>query len=961
VAEPDYEENDMTRKTMARWSGPGARFALAALVALACAAIVFAVHDLGLFELEGNAVNEAAAGDDWDQIYCDHIDPDRTGVCGPIGEGGDPKVAPSNALVSRFLTDPVESTGDDMFDANETDTVNIVCGASDPPACKDWQWKVFEPNDKNDIEHGYAAIYNTATDNSGDYILYFGMDKLSNNGDAAIGFWFLQNDVKQLGTNEADNPFSAGHLDGDVLVQADITSGGDVPRFDVYTWGPNPLLNDPVAPSQGALRRAIEGAECDPATTGDDTCAIMNTGAVTAPWPYKFKSSGVNDSPTFPVATFFEAGLNLSTLFPEGIPCISTFLAETRQSQSETATLEDKLIGSFDLCSISVDKDGPEKSKKGDPASYTITVTNDGALPLNKFSIIDDKLGDLTSQCGATLNPGQSCTINVSATIPQTASDPFKNTVTAIYKRDTATVDTTVTGTAFHEVDLFQPSITFDKKAEGSDGPRTVLQGATVDYTLTLNNASSGDTPPLDCEIVDALLGVNATPTLTSGQSVTVNASMTFLTTATPFVNKAHALCSPQGFTNKLPARDTVTVNVIPSNAALVVDKKAPAYAKVGDTVTYTIRIDNISGLDLELTSITDTLLDNLTDKCPAALPAGGFCEFTYDRAVLAGDPDPLINTVTAYAKDAYGGTASDSDDHSVDLVHPSFTVTKDCLAEPVAQGETANFRIRIDNTGDVSLTIDVTDDILFTAKEDILLAPHDGECGNQVEWGIASTGCYEIEAGVVASGGDVSNTVTVHATLEDYDLPNFVDGSASATCEVTTAGLTRTWGFWKTHGSDGQKFDEPVEYGYTCHVFEDHLGSSVNLGSNFLSDCFDVFGVFWADPSKLTNGTKRSQTSKTVLHASQQLLAAILNSAIGAEPPAGLIDATIDALEACSDNDGTTSCSPAYLKQLAGQLAAYNESGDDVAIVDDTLIPHADPRGTRTVADLTIANFVNP
>ena len=100
---------------LTRRSGPGARLALAAVVALSCASIAFGVYDLGLFELEGNAVDDPGlAGDDWDQIYCDHIDPDRTGAC--AGREGDPGVAPSNALVLTFLTDPVESSSDDIFD-----------------------------------------------------------------------------------------------------------------------------------------------------------------------------------------------------------------------------------------------------------------------------------------------------------------------------------------------------------------------------------------------------------------------------------------------------------------------------------------------------------------------------------------------------------------------------------------------------------------------------------------------------------------------------------------------------------------------------------------------------------------------------------------------------------------------------------------------------------------------------
>ena len=70
------------------------------------------------------------------------------------------------------------------------------------------------PNDKNDIEHGYAALYRELQGRESDYV-YLGTDKLSNNGDAAIGFWFLQNDVTQVG-NIGGNPaldFSPNNAD----------------------------------------------------------------------------------------------------------------------------------------------------------------------------------------------------------------------------------------------------------------------------------------------------------------------------------------------------------------------------------------------------------------------------------------------------------------------------------------------------------------------------------------------------------------------------------------------------------------------------------------------------------------------------------------------------------------------------------------------------------------------------
>lgn len=440
-------------------------------------------------------------------------------------------------------------------------------------------------------------------------------------------------------------------------------------------------------------------------------------------------------------------------------------------------------------------------------------------------------------------------------------------------------------------------------------------------------------------------------------------------------MNTANVSCSPQGFTNTLTASDSVTVNVTPSAQALAVSKTGPDYAKVGDAVTYTIKIINISTVDVTVTSISDTLLGNLlaTAKTacsdPLLLTAGNFCEFTYARTVLAGDSDPLPNVVTVQGEGPFGGQAGPvSDDHSVDLVHPSYTVTKDCLTDPVPQGQSATFRIRIQNTGDVNLLTDISDPLININLVDVLIPPFAGNpvACTDTDFVNGTPGCYETTGSVVATGTSVQNTVQVHATLPpSFNLSNAIDHSAGGACQVT-GGATRTWGFWKTHGSDGQKFLSPVEYGYTCHVFEDHLGSSVNLGWKVLTNCEQVFGLFWADPAKdPATGKNRDQTCKTGLHASQQLLAAILNSALtnGATPPAGLINSAIAALSACADNNATTTCNRNLLTNLAGQLAAYNESGDTVAIVDQdgATIPHADPRGMRDVADYSIGSCPKP
>ncbi len=49
----------------------------------------------------------------------------------------------------------------------------------------------------------------------------------------------------------------------------------------------------------------------------------------------------------------------------------------------------------------------------GDPVNYTITVTNNGDGIVNRVSVIDTLVGDITAQFPATLAPGASFTSHV--------------------------------------------------------------------------------------------------------------------------------------------------------------------------------------------------------------------------------------------------------------------------------------------------------------------------------------------------------------------------------------------------------------------------------------------------------------------------------------------------------------------------------------------------------------------
>ncbi|MDW2173112.1 hypothetical protein R7Z48_27185, partial [Vibrio sp. 1567] len=123
----------------------------------------WAVHDLGTFELEGNATDDAVAGDDWENIY----------------DGSD-----SANVDTGILPDPSPIS---IFTGGRKDIQDI----------SEWSHKDGSVPDKDDLTNAYAAAY--GVDNGGggsDLVIYFGADRFANVGDAFMGFWFFQDDVQ---------------------------------------------------------------------------------------------------------------------------------------------------------------------------------------------------------------------------------------------------------------------------------------------------------------------------------------------------------------------------------------------------------------------------------------------------------------------------------------------------------------------------------------------------------------------------------------------------------------------------------------------------------------------------------------------------------------------------------------------------------------------------------------------
>ncbi|HTK45682.1 MAG TPA: DUF11 domain-containing protein, partial [Patescibacteria group bacterium] len=288
-------------------------FLFSILMAYAVAPVA-AVHDEGIFELDGNAVDQGAvAGDDW--------------------QNGTP-----GASDTLFIPGSVEKDG--------ADTSYFKGGGSkDHHDIGDWSWSATDvAPDKDELLDVFASVYEAQAGT----IVYFGADKFDDSGDAQIGYWFFQNDV----STNANGNFNGVHKNGDVLILSDFTNGGAVSRICVYEWNPpgsDTEINNSIGCDLGDnVTLVAAGTECDVNSPDGafDVCAVVNSQTETAPWSFTNKDG----DHTFQEGQFFEGGINLSELFGGDAPCFSTFLAETRSSQEVEAQLKDFALGSLDTC-----------------------------------------------------------------------------------------------------------------------------------------------------------------------------------------------------------------------------------------------------------------------------------------------------------------------------------------------------------------------------------------------------------------------------------------------------------------------------------------------------------------------------------------------------------------------------------------------------------------------------------
>jgi hypothetical protein len=306
------------------------------LVAACVLASVFvssaqAVHDLE-FQLDGDvlATTTTTVGGqtqtvDWDSMFT------------AAGATKSPLPGSGGFTAATFTKDFLTSTTGTF---NTNDSTTFATGSKDTLAITPgWQCNHdSNVNSKIDIMNAYSAAYTDP--GTGDQILYFSLERNSNAGDGNVGFWFLQDSNVACSSPTTTTAFTGSHVDGDLLIVSAFTNGGAVSTIDVYRWngGANGSLGTtPVA----------HGVDCKNTAGGDAACATVNTGTISTPW----LTANTKDGPghTLRTSEFFEGGLNLTQSNLAG-KCFNTFLADTRSSQSLTATLFDETEGTLGEC-----------------------------------------------------------------------------------------------------------------------------------------------------------------------------------------------------------------------------------------------------------------------------------------------------------------------------------------------------------------------------------------------------------------------------------------------------------------------------------------------------------------------------------------------------------------------------------------------------------------------------------
>jgi len=297
-------------------------------------------------------------------------------------------------------------------------------------------------------------------------------------------------------------------------------------------------------------------AKCD-TNTDPNVCAISNPGGETAPWSYTAKDG---TSGSFPEFSFIEGGINVTSLLGGQSECFSSFMAETRSSQSATATLKDFALGGFVTCKLEVSKTCPAVTFNQATGTldyaYHVTVTNSGFAPIYDVTVVDtpDGLSNQTFTLPS-LAQGSSHTFDGTFLLtpgPSTPNPPGNSaTVTAALSPGGAQTLSAGPATADCPPVSFSGDLTVSKVC--SSRPEVQNDRVVVAVDISGQVCSTANQSPIDNVTVTDTPPIGTISLGTLQPGACANYSATYFPAALTIVN-----CTPSGLPHDQTYEDTV-------------------------------------------------------------------------------------------------------------------------------------------------------------------------------------------------------------------------------------------------------------------------------------------------------------------------------------------------------------------------------------------------------------------
>jgi uncharacterized repeat protein (TIGR01451 family) len=341
------------------------------------------------------------------------------------------------------------------------------------------------------------------------------------------------------------------------------------------------------------------------------------------------------------------------------------------------------------------------------------------------------------------------------------------------------------------------PEVTMVKEPD-----QTVRSGSSVTFTISITN--TGDVTLTNVTVLDSLAPncgrlSGELPELAPGVGTSYECTLSDVTA--DLTNSATVTGTPQtgDDVDDVSYTDTAFVDVIMPGIAIA-KTASPMTVNVGDTVHYTITVENAGDSDLSNVTVDDDL-----DGCTLVGPGGDDGDlileqdetWTYTCSVTAGDEN-IVNTATASATDEAGGTVDASAQVEVDVIHPGIAIAKTPDSQTVPYNSTATFTISVTNTGDATLTeVSVAD-------------PQAPDCarasGTLPDLGPGGNTSYECTVANVTDGFINSATATGRSSAGEYLTDSDV---AEILLEETQSCPTDIAAYWKLDETSSGAYDD--------------------------------------------------------------------------------------------------------------------------------------------------------